>query len=153
MDSLEDYVEGARAAAADRDWPRALALWEEADRKFPQHGVGVLGGGEALMQMDRLDEAEATFTEAIQRFPLNVWGAAGYAGIATRRRDWPEALLRWERVSQDFPDQAVGLLGKGEALREIGRLDEAEAVFADAMERFPTNVWAAANHAIIAARL
>src|SRR5215469_7802207 len=114
MDSLEDRVAAARAAAARRDWAKALGLWDEIAEQFPLDSSGLLGRAETLMQMGQLDASEATFAEAKRRFPANVWAAAGYAAIAARRRDWPEALLRYEGVLKDFPKDAAGLIGKGE---------------------------------------
>src|SRR6266480_2296628 len=152
MDSLEDYIGAARAAVANHDWPKALALWGQAAENFPQQSAGILGKGEALREMGRLDEAEAIFANAMERFPTNLWAAANHAIIAARLCDWGEALNRWEGIKETFPDHAVGYVGYGEALRDTGRFDEADAAFAEAEERFPSDVWAATNHAGLAAR-
>lgn len=152
MDVIEDRETLARAAAARRDWQEALRIWDSVIAEVPEQVAGYLGKGNALREMGRLDEAEAVLAEAARRFSDNEWPAANHAGIAARRGDWPEALRRYETVCDRFPDGVSGYLGKGGALCEMGQIDPAEAVFAEASERFPTSEWAASSHAGIAAR-
>jgi hypothetical protein len=40
-----------------------------------------------------------------------------------------------------FPGELLGVLGQAEALRELGRFADAEAVLTEASERFPRNEW------------
>ena len=58
---------------------------------------------------------------------------------ATWRRDWAEALDRWEAVSERFPHVDAADLNKAVILRETGRLDEAELLFCDLKRRLPDN--------------
>jgi capsular polysaccharide biosynthesis protein/tetratricopeptide (TPR) repeat protein len=92
------------------------------------------------------------FADAMKQFPEQVWAAANHAVIATRRQDWQEALQRWQNVRDRFPHEPMGYIGYGEALRDIGRIDEAERTFSEAEQRFPDNDLAAINLARIASR-
>src|SRR4051794_10431068 len=64
--------------------------------------------------------------------PLVEW-----ALTAHHRRDWAEALKRWNAVRANFPDSGNAYSLGAAALRELGRLDEAEDLLRDAFERSP----------------
>jgi len=51
-----------------------------------------------------------------------------------------------------FPDASQGYVVLGDALREAGRLDEADLTLAEAVKRFPDALWAAVQHALVAVR-
>ena len=147
---FETRAAEAQHATDTQDWPRALELWSAIITDFPDEPVGFANKARALRELSRLGEADALLRHAMAQFPLDLWVAVDYAGIAMRQRDWGEALRRWEEVQRLFPNHPAAYSGKGEALREAGRLDEAEAIFADAMKRFPDNVWVATHHATVA---
>jgi predicted Zn-dependent protease len=111
-----------------------------------------IGKSDTLRDLAKLDEAEAVLLEATTRFADSEWAAARHAAIAALRRDWSGALLRWDAVRARFPDRPVGYIGRGEVLREMDRLDEADEAFGAAMERFPENEWAAMHYAETANR-
>jgi len=50
----------------------------------------MLGLGEALLELDRLDEADAVLNEGCQRVPGDIWVAEYYARVATRRGIGPK---------------------------------------------------------------
>ncbi len=52
-------------------------------------------------------------------------------------RDWAAGLGAWEAVRDAFPERVEGYCGVGLALRELGRLDESDAVLAATIARFP----------------
>src|SRR5205807_4100891 len=60
-------------------------------------------------------------------------------------------LGRYGAVAKRFPDNAEAHVEVGIALRELGRLDEAEATLALAMQHFPSDRHAPMHHARIAA--
>jgi tetratricopeptide (TPR) repeat protein len=148
---FEARVSAARQAAEAQDWARAIELWSEIITDFPDAAAGFIGKAGALRELGRLGEADALLKQAMAQFPLDLWVAAEHAGISVRRRDWGEALHRWEEVQRRFPAHPAGYSGRGEALRNAGRLEEAEAIFADALGRFPEDVWLATQHATVAA--
>jgi FkbM family methyltransferase len=149
---FEARAADARQAMDAQEWERAAGLWSAIIAEFPADAdaAAFTGKAAALRELGRLGEAEAVLTQAMQEFPLDLWTAADHAAIAMRRRDWGEALRRWDDVQRRFPSHPLGYSGKGEVLRDAGRFDEAEAVFADALQRFPDNVWLATHHAAVA---
>src|SRR5665213_202070 len=142
----------ARLVHERRDWPSALQHWNFVRERFPDEAQAYFGAGVALWELGRLDEAEGLFGAAWERFPDRPAIATSYARLAQRRRDWSEALRRWEIVRERFPDEAQAYLGAGVALWELGRLDEAEGLFGAAWERFPDRPAIATSYARLAQR-
>jgi tetratricopeptide (TPR) repeat protein len=66
---------------------------------------------------------------------------------ASERKDIVGALAVWERIKTGFPQQAIGYMGAGSALRLIGRADEADAEFAQAVALFPRDERLAVEYA------
>ena len=147
MEFVEQQRALARKAGQTEDWQRALRIWETLRNGFLDSSEIFIGRGDALQALGRLDEAEAAFAEARELFPKNEWAAARYAGVAEKRRDWPEAIRRWEEVADAFPDFALGCVAKGDILQNLGNLDEAEEIFRTATQRFPDDEWAAIRYA------
>src|SRR5258707_13783562 len=152
MKLFEERIAAATKAVARRDWATALGMWEAVAQQYPESPEGFVGKGNAFIELGRLTEAEQLLTQAMGRFPDNLWSAVAYAQFQERVRNWREALRRWEVVRDKFPDAAVGHPGVAAVLRELGEIEEAEAAFAAAVKQFPTDVWAAHNHAEIAGR-
>ncbi len=151
-ETFEDRIGRARSAFESGDLPEALRRWDVVLSQFPGEMAGLIGKGETLRDLGRLDEAEAMFAAAIERFPNSEWPAARHAGIAVIRGDLTTALSRWDAVRERFPDRPVGHIGVAEVLREMGRLDDAEEAFSKATRLFPDSEWAATHYAEIALR-
>jgi tetratricopeptide (TPR) repeat protein len=65
--------------------------------------------------------------------------AVGRAKRAAFRKDWQETFRWWDAARALSPKQAAPYLSAGNALRALGRLDEAETLLSDAAQRFPRN--------------
>jgi tetratricopeptide (TPR) repeat protein len=146
-DDLRLANESAWLATHRRDWLEALRRWDLVRGQFPDWPGGYTGVAMIQRELRWFGEAEATLAEAVERFPAEPEPYIDYARVAEARGDWPEAALRWELARESFPDRAAGYVGGAAALRELGRADEAEALTAEAAERFSTNATAAAEHA------
>ena len=72
-----------------------------------------------------MDAAEALIEKAVKRFPGVVVAWIQWASAAEHRRDWPEALRRWEAIGERFPNDQIDL-GIAKALEELGQIEEAE---------------------------
>src|SRR5436309_2999109 len=121
----------AREAEARRDWAQALSRWNTARRRCPDLPAGHLRPAVALRRPGRLEEAERLLTAAVQRFPEDGLLRFEHAVVAAERADWPAAVERWAVLRSRLPEQLAGYVGGAVALREQGRFDEAEALFAD----------------------
>jgi tetratricopeptide (TPR) repeat protein len=118
--------------------------FDEAIRRYliaidldPQEVSGYVGAERALRTIGRLDEAEAMLRRAQRRFPRDERVLLDLAWNAHRRQDWPEAVRRWETFRKLFPNDPSSYREGAVALREAGRVAEADALFAEAAARFP----------------
>ncbi len=126
----------AREAADRRDWPACLAGWQAVLAHAPGHAAALAGAATALRESGRIDEAETLLDGPAARVPPNRLIATAFAGLAHARGDWKLAVARWTIVQLAFPDHPFAFLRGAQALRAAGRLDEAEALLADAVPRF-----------------
>ena len=143
-------IQRAELAMRQQDWATAEGLWRAV----------LLGKNDfwwvhqhlsrALREQGRVDEAEAALVEGQLLFPAEQGLFAEHARQAMQRRDWLEAVRCWEAVRTRFPDQTSSYLEGAAALRELGRLDEAEALLESGTERFVNEARPAIEFAIIA---
>jgi tetratricopeptide (TPR) repeat protein len=129
---LNTTLEQARQAMQRRDWLNAARSWETVRSLSPDHAPAYVGGANALRQAGRLDDAERLLAEAATRFPDHEGIAIAFAGLATARRDWPSAIIRWETARTSFPDNPSCHLGSINALQGAQRNDEADALLPEA---------------------
>ena len=135
--TLEQGLDAARAAISAGDLATALTLYAALRDRFPVSPEPFLRAAFALMEASRLDEADDLLSAAIARFPDRVEVAVDRAWVAHRRRDVPEAVLRWAHVRAAFPHHPIGHVGAAITLREAGQLDAAQALVTDAAACFP----------------
>jgi tetratricopeptide (TPR) repeat protein/organic radical activating enzyme len=100
----------------------------------------------------RFDEADALLSEAIERFPDIPWLPIQYATVSVTRRDWAQAVTRWNAVLARFPLDVSAMVGLGEALREQGDLDAADDILSDAVDRYPDSDMPFIHHAWVSVR-
>jgi tetratricopeptide (TPR) repeat protein/predicted O-methyltransferase YrrM len=130
-----------------QEWPEAVTRWEGYRRRFPDRAVGYSAESTALRELSRFEEAEALALEGLRRYPNHIELQASYAFVATARRDWEQALQRWQTYVHRVPDQAVGYIHAGVALRELEQFAEADAILREALRRFPDNSEIIRNYA------
>jgi tetratricopeptide (TPR) repeat protein len=143
-------AEHAWLAHRAKDWPTAIARWRTLKASFRDHTAGYSGLAAALNESGAIDEAEDVLSEAVERFPDRLDLATNYAECANRRRDWPEALKRWGEIKTGFAHDPSGYIGAARALRELRRLDEAEAIAGPGIRLFPDNFELLKLHAALA---
>ncbi|HXM24757.1 MAG TPA: tetratricopeptide repeat protein [Chthoniobacterales bacterium] len=138
-DSVDAVTSFAWVAHNRRDWPAAIKRWEKVLDRFPQLRDPRRLAAQVLMEMGRFEEATSVLSPAIRMFPddPDILVLSGW--LATRRRDIDAAEGIWASVRQRFPQSVDGYFGYALALREVGRLSEAEAILMDAAQRFPDN--------------
>jgi tetratricopeptide (TPR) repeat protein len=157
-DNLDLCTDFAWSAEERRDLVEALHRWSTVQERFPNVERGYVRSGIALLHLNRLDEADAVLAEAVRRFPDSEDALTSHAWVAHNRRDWPEALKRWELVIKSFPQLRDPRRLAAQGLMELGRYEEAAAVLAPALRMFPEdqniavlNGWLATRRRDIAA--
>ena len=140
----------AWAAMERRDPAEALRLWQQLRRDFPERPEGYVWPIQVLWQDGRLDEADTMATEALARFPENLDVLVQRGWIAMTGECWDEALRWWALVRARAPDRLDGYLWAIRALWRLARFEEAEAIAAEASDRFPGNADVEAERAWVA---
>jgi tetratricopeptide (TPR) repeat protein len=130
-------IEYARIAQRRNDWPEALRRWEAVTAAFPDRTDGLTGAATVLAELGRLQEAEQRLASAMSVHPGDPACAIEYARVAARRKDVQAAASRWQHVRDLFPARPEAYIGGAQALRDLGRFDDADALLRDAMGRFP----------------
>ncbi|HEY2620164.1 MAG TPA: tetratricopeptide repeat protein, partial [Acetobacteraceae bacterium] len=129
------YASGYALTAERRgDTGEAINRWGWVRKRFPGSWQGYVNGATCLGRTGQLEAAEALSQQAIKLFPNEVRGWISSAQSAERRRDWPEAIRRWEIV-RDRYKHIMGDIGVARGLEELGRIAEAEALLKEAQLR------------------
>jgi len=148
----ELLIAQASAATSRSAWDEAARLWKSVRLQFPDERGAYFEHANALIRLEQIDDAEATFAAGMKRFPDDPWLAIHHGWMAMHRADWAEASRRWGAIRDRFPDQPAAYYEGGLALQEAGRLDEADAVLAAGMTLFPGNIEVFRHYALNANR-
>jgi tetratricopeptide (TPR) repeat protein len=120
-------VKYAQEATRRRDWLEAYRRWDAVLARDPGRPGAYSQAGRALRHAGRLNEAETLLAAALARFSDHAAIASEHAGTATARRDWPEALRRWEAVAAKFPLLPHASVNAAQARRALERREAAKA--------------------------
>lgn len=124
------------------DYSNVLVIFMALRRKYSDHPEPFIKCGKALERLGREAEADLLLGDAVARFPAATAPVIEWINLATRRRDWDEVWRRSEEMRRRAPDDAYGYIRAARALRDGGRLKEADTAFAETVARFPGSVWA-----------
>lgn len=108
--------------------------------------------GELLMWLGRRDEAKAELEAAIDEDPRTRWAYIGLSALALQEGNGEEAL-RLNAEGIRAMDGSVGgsvHVHRGEALRLLGRYDEAKTALLRALQLHPARISASLNLALVA---
>ena len=142
----------ATSASDAQEFQRAAEQWDALRADFPNEPLYWCKAGEAYCEAGMIERADEIIEEAVIAFPEDLWIAHRRTVVAQRKTDWAEALRRADNVWKRFPDHPIGYVLRGEVLRDLGQLDEADAAFAVAIKRFPDDEWALRGYAELASR-
>jgi tetratricopeptide (TPR) repeat protein len=148
--ALQAAAAQARALEEANDLDAALAAWQEISTAFAGSALGYLGVAGVLSRLRRTDEAASILQQGITRFPNHEKLHVDHAWLAHHAGDWPEADRRWAALRAQFPAAAPGYLAGAVALRQLRRFDEADALYAEALPRWPESAGMWADHASVA---
>lgn len=147
--SLDAKVGLARISDRRPDWETSVVRWKEIAETW-RNPPAYAFAAKALAELGRIDEAEALLAESAKVFRGDREIAETRAELAQRRGDLAAACDHWATARAVAPYAHAGYLEGANRLAETGRLDEAEAVLREAIERFPNERWPWLTHARIA---
>jgi len=90
-----------------------------------------------LVELERYDEAEDLFQEAVHRWPDNEQVLLRLVNACYQNLHWPEALGYLEKAVAHFPDSRRVWLKYGDLLLDLYEFEKAEQVFFAAMGKWP----------------
>jgi tetratricopeptide (TPR) repeat protein len=108
----EGYLEQGEILAGEGLIEEALARFEQALAAAPENPEVIEAVGRALLNLDRLEEAEASFLDALELDPEWVAPRMGLAMVALRRDEPFKIVHHLERAIEtdpEFPDAYVEL--------------------------------------------
>jgi len=144
VDKYPDKPQGlenlAKLAVRNQEWETALKYWEECIGKFPKNMWFEVGKANALMQLERLAEAEVIFQQIKQEYPDKPQGMEGLTRLARISGNIELSLAYSEQLIARFPESNIGYWEKEQAFIELGRFEEANAAFLARPSAKNTNV-------------
>src|ERR671910_488451 len=108
----EEYLEQGEILAGEGLIEEALSRFEQALAAAPENPEVVEAVGRALLNLDRLEEAEASFLDALELDPEWVAPRMGLAMVALRRDEPFKIVHHLERAMEadpEYPDAYVEL--------------------------------------------
>ena len=138
---VEANIEHAWIAHRMSNWAEADRRWARVRQHAPSLPQGYVQGFEAQVRLGNLTAAESLCLMGIDlvspSFLKQV--STSYAQSAHQRGDWARAAERWQLVRSRVDYDPIGYWKASEALRKLGRRDDALAIILDALVLFPTN--------------
>ena len=136
------YATGFALVAERRgDIQEAIRRWGIVRSKFPTSWMGYVHGAACLCAVGESEAAEPLNMRAIKRFQNEAQAWIGSARTAEHRRDWQEAVRRWEMVRDKFGQvrehDIASRIGIARGLEGLGKFDEAEQLLIELQIRWP----------------
>ncbi|MBK8816397.1 MAG: tetratricopeptide repeat protein [Methylococcaceae bacterium] len=136
-DSPFGYAGLTKIALLNQDFKLTLERCEQFMPCFPDELSFLHLKSVALINLERLEEAEQICRLIIKNFPDKPLGYAGLTKIASLNQDFILTLERCEQYMPNFPDELSFLHLKSEVLINLERLEEAEQLCRFLIKRFP----------------
>jgi tetratricopeptide (TPR) repeat protein len=115
----------AHIALEQGEAEQALRLLAEATQIDPIYPTLPLRRGEALLGMNRLEEASAAYEQVVGVPDLRAAALYGLAQIDLLQRDWAGAVAKYSEVLELQPRADAAQYPLGQALVRLGRREEA----------------------------
>ncbi len=100
-------LEAARVTLGElRQFPEQLVILERMAQLAPRHPVILANRGAVLLELERIDEAEADLSQALKVDPENGPALANMALLKMRKEEYFEARRILDNAVKLFPEQA-----------------------------------------------
>jgi len=129
----------ALTAGKRGDRTRAPALFRQAAEVDPDNTFLALAIGDELHETGDIGGAERQYRTLLDRVPQNCGATLGLGFCARRRRDRAAALEYFRQAAGADPKAVFPLLAVADELRELSRIDEAEAEYKKVLASHPNH--------------
>jgi tetratricopeptide (TPR) repeat protein len=130
----------AQLARSRGDRATSLKHFRAALAKSPEQVSFKLELASDLRELGQLEEAEAVLQEVLTQAPHNVSAHIGRGHVARKRGDRAASLASFRAAAAADPNHLGVKLELASDLRELGQLEEAEAVLQEVLTQAPHNV-------------
>jgi tetratricopeptide (TPR) repeat protein len=140
---LSMYGALARARRDRGDREGEVEIYREILEFEPEHHVTQLALAEALLRLERVDEAIVVLEDVERAHPEDLRSTLRLAFLYFERREWSEALRRFERALEVNPGQHEVTYFLGVTLRRSGDEEAAMEAFSKippGHERYPESL-------------
>jgi predicted Zn-dependent protease len=146
-DALLDWIDMAQAR---HDLDEAVHRSRQFRLRFPDHVFGYVVMARIFRATNDTTAAESLLREAVARFPHEASPLVDWAMLAQQRDDLTQAAERCAVLRARFPGHVFGYVAGAQALGGIGETVAAEALLAEATQRFPADAEPAVAYAMLA---
>jgi arylsulfatase A-like enzyme len=129
----------AEALLQAREFPRALAAFEEVLAVDPRNRFAVLRAGITHLKAGSLPGAIEHLTLAVELDPAQPESRYALADALTRSGRFAESIPHWQETVRLQPRRVAGWSNLGSALGWSGRIEDAVVAFSRAVELEPNN--------------
>jgi tetratricopeptide (TPR) repeat protein len=127
----------ARIAEARGNFAEAVVRWRRVRKAGDP--LGLVHEANCHMRLGDLDRAEHAFNQFLRMDSSSADSLIGRARVSEARGDWREAERRW-RIAGERLEFPFVIAAHANALTELGRLEDADAVLRRAVTAAPGNV-------------
>ncbi|MBM6582737.1 tetratricopeptide repeat protein, partial [Microvirga sp. BT689] len=124
----------ARQVRRSGDRVTSLQYFQDALALAPDQNLLKVEAATDLRELGRLDEAEAAYQEVLQGKPHHFGALFGLGYVARRRGDRAAAVAWFQAAATADSSQLTAKMEAATDLRELGRLDEAEAAYQEVLQ-------------------
>lgn len=124
----------AQVAQLRQDWEAALEKWEAVIAAFPQQLNAHIQRGNVLLQLERVEKAEAVFQQAAEKWPELPGPLYGLARVAQYKKKYKLSVKIYHKASERFPENLHVRAEYIRSLLKIFDFDKAHEVYSTTAE-------------------
>jgi FkbM family methyltransferase len=137
MLSEEELFRLGEIAKSQNEWRKALSIWNEYRRRFPQNAIGYAKSIKTMILLEDLDDAENLLSASLTRFHDNPDIRMCIGEISMKRRQWSKAIDHWHEFRKIFPKHPTGFICGIVSLRNSGNIVGAYNLVKEALKILP----------------
>lgn len=145
---LQREMSVANAARIAGDMPTATRMYREIARQDPRAIAPRLALGDTLLASGATHEAVRAYQGALRINSSNYEALVGIGRAQLALNQPADALSYFEQAALSAPGDPFARNGRGVALDQLGRHQEAQAVYLSLLERDPSNMKVRNNYAL-----
>jgi len=132
-----NLFEQATNAMARGDLVEVSKCWTSIRERHPRLVMSNHDSLSIMLSLQLYDEAEQVMKKGLKEHPRDPHYREGLAQISQRRGNFAASNRQWTKIRRSYPSRFPAYLFGAQALKELGRLADAERLTSLAISRFP----------------